>query len=117
MRIALLTLPLILSGFLSGCGVVEMIASGVADGTKFVINQVENEPQVRETRRQQGYPSAQETDPAAVGATTPAQGYPTQTNPAQTYSGQPAGQSGGATGAPAPLAAPVTPVTKGEPIN
>ncbi|UEM02206.1 hypothetical protein JL101_019685 [Skermanella rosea] len=103
MRIAFLALPLLLSG----CGVIEMVASGVADGTKFVINRVENDPQVQETRRQQGYAPARGQDLTAPEA-VPAQPYPDQTRPSY--------QSGGATAAPAPLAAPVTPVTRGEPL-
>ncbi|WP_158046620.1 hypothetical protein [Skermanella pratensis] len=107
MRIAFLALPF----FLSGCGLVGMVASGVADGTKFVINRVENDPQVQEARRQQGYAPARGQDLRATEA-APAQPYPDQT-----YQAQPPYPSGGATAAPAPLSAPVTPVTRGEPLN
>ena len=44
----------------------------------------------------------------------PDQSYPTESYPTQQY---PADQSGGATGAPAPLTARVQPVTRGEPLN
>ena len=123
MRIVFLALPVLLT--LSGCGVVGMIASGVSDGTKYVINRVEQDPEIQ-ARSQQGYGPAGGDNAAAV--TRQEQTYPTQTYPEQTYPDQanpypyptqpyPANQNGGATGAPAPLTARVQPVTRGEPLN
>jgi hypothetical protein len=133
MRIVFLALPVLLT--LSGCGVVGMIASGVSDGTKYVINRVEQDPEIQ-ARSQQGYGPAGGDNAAAVTRqeqtyptqTYPEQAYPTQNYPEQTYPDQanpypyptqpyPANQNGGATGAPAPLTARVQPVTRGEPLN
>ena len=123
MRTVFLALPALL--MLSGCGVVGMIASGVSDGTKYVINRVERDPEIQ-ARSQEGY------GPAGGDSSAPPlreQAYPSQTYPQQPYPNQPypadpyparqypADQSGGATGAPAPLTARVQPVTRGEPLN
>jgi hypothetical protein len=117
MRIVFLALPALM--MLSGCGLVGMIASGVSDGTKYVINRVERDPEIQ-ARSQQGYgPAGGDTGAASQQQTYPQQPYPDQTyqadpNVTQQY---PAGQGGGALGAPAPLTAPVQPVTRGEPLN
>jgi hypothetical protein len=107
MRIVFLALPVLL--MLSGCGLVGMVASGVSDGTKYVVNRVERDPEIQ-ARAQQGYGPAGAENSAA---TTPDQTYPADSYPTQQY---PAGQNNGATGAPAPLTAPVQPVTRGEPL-
>jgi len=119
MRTVFLALPVLL--MLSGCGLVGMVASGVSDGTKYVINRVERDPEIQ-ARAQQGYGPAQGEGAAAAAAAT--QSYPNQSYPDQGYQPQPyqpqqypVDQSGGATGAPAPLTAPVRPVTRGEPLN
>jgi hypothetical protein len=118
-----LALPALM--MLSGCGLVGMIASGVSDGTKYVINRVERDPEIQ-ARSQQGYGPAGGDTGAAVPheQAYPNQNYPTQTSPTQTYPQQsypdqtyPADQGSGATGAPAPLTARVQPVTRGEPLN
>jgi hypothetical protein len=123
MRIVFLALPALL--MLSGCGMVGMIASGVSDGTKYVINRVERDPEIQ-ARSQQGYGPAGGDTSAGVPQeqTYPSQTYPQQSYPDQSYSTEsyptqqyPADQSGGATGAPAPLTARVQPVTRGEPLN
>jgi hypothetical protein len=123
MRIVFLALPALL--MLSGCGVVGMIASGVSDGTKYVINRVERDPEIQ-ARSQKGYGPAGGDTSAGVPQeqTYPSQTYPQQSYPDQSYSTEsyptqqyPADQSGGATGAPAPLTARVQPVTRGEPLN
>ena len=130
MRIVFVALALPALLMLSGCGVVGMIASGVSDGTKYVINRVERDPEIQ-ARSQQGYGPAGGDGSAAA---QPEQPYPSQTYPQQSYPSQtwqpdpyptqqyptqqyPADQSGGATGAPAPLTARVQPVTRGEPLN
>jgi len=129
MRIVFVALALPALLMLPGCGVVGMIASGVSDGTKYVINRVERDPEIQ-ARSQQGYGPAGGDSSAAQ----PEQPYPSQTYPQQSYPNQtwqpdayptqqsptqqyPANQSGGATGAPAPLTARVQPVTRGEPLN
>ena len=123
MRIVFLALPALL--MLSGCGVVGMIASGVSDGTKYVINRVERDPEIQ-ARSQQGYgPASGDSSAAAPQEQTyPSQTYPQQSYPESDLSDRslstqqyPADQSGGATGAPAPLTARVQPVTRGEPLN
>jgi hypothetical protein len=123
MRIVFLALPAVM--MLSGCGLVGMIASGVSDGTKYVINRVERDPEIQ-ARSQQGYgPAGGDTDQAVQQEQAyPNQNYPAQNYPAQTYPTDPGAsqpypsiQNGGATGAPAPLTAPVQPVTRGEPLN
>lgn len=123
MRIVFLALPAVM--MLSSCGLVGMIASGVSDGTKYVINRVERDPEIQ-ARGQQGYgPAAGDSGAAAQQQQAyPNQTYPQQSYPDQTYQADPnvmqpypAGQDGGATGAPAPLTAPVQPVTRGEPLN
>jgi hypothetical protein len=123
MRIVFLASPALL--MLSGCGMVGMIASGVSDGTKYVINRVERDPEIQ-ARSQKGYGPAGGDNSAAVPQeqTYPSQTYPQQSYPDQSYSTEsyptqqyPADQSGGATGAPAPLTARVQPVTRGEPLN
>jgi hypothetical protein len=133
MRIVFLALPALL--MLSGCGLVGMVASGVSDGTKYVINRVERDPEIQ-ARSQKGYgPAGGDNSGAAAQEQTypnqtypeqsyPSQSYqtdpyPTQQYPAQQYQSQqyPVDQSGGATGAPAPLTARVQPVTRGEPLN
>src|SRR3954470_19019836 len=108
MRTVFLALPVLM--MLSGCGLVGMVASGVSDGTKYVVNRVERDPQIQ-ARAQQGYGPAQGEDTAA---TTPAESYPNESNSNQSYSNQgyqpqqyPMEQNGGATGAPAPLIARV----------
>ena len=123
MRTVFLALPALM--MLSGCGAVGMIASGVSDGTKYVINRVERDPEIQ-ARSQQGYGPAS-GDSSAVAPQE--QTYPSQTYPQQSYPNRPyptdpyptqqypADQSGGATGAPAPLTARVQPVTRGEPLN
>jgi hypothetical protein len=113
MRVAVLALSLVVP--LSGCGVVGMIASGVSDGTKYVINRVERDPEIQ-ARAQQGYGPAQGE---GVAAAPPTEIHPNQSYPNQGYQPQqyPVEQNGGATGAPAPLTAPVRPVTRGEPLN
>jgi hypothetical protein len=120
MRIVFVALALPALLMLSGCGVVGMIASGVSDGTKYVINRVERDPEIQ-ARSQQGYGPAGGDGSAAA---QPQQSYPNQTwqpdpYPTQQYPTQqyPADQNGGATGAPAPLTARVQPVTRGEPLN
>jgi uncharacterized protein YceK len=123
MRIVFLALPALL--MLSGCGMVGMIASGVSDGTKYVINRVERDPEIQ-ARSQKGYGPAGGDTSAGVpqeqtypSQTYPQQPYPDQSYPTESYPTQqfPADQSGGATGAPAPLTARVQPVTRGEPLN
>jgi hypothetical protein len=123
MRIVFLALPAVM--MLSGCGLVGMIASGVSDGTKYVINRVERDPEIQ-ARSQQGYgPAGSDSDrPVQQEQAYPNQNYPAQNYPAQTYPADPSpaqpypsNQNGGATGAPAPLTAPVQPVTRGEPLN
>jgi hypothetical protein len=123
MRIVFLALPALM--MLSGCGLVGMVASGVSDGTKYVINRVERDPEIQ-ARSQQGYGPAGSDTGAAVpqeqaypNQNYPAQNYPAQTYPQQSYPDQtyPADQGGGATAAPAPLTARVQPVTRGEPLN
>jgi hypothetical protein len=128
MRIVFLALPALM--MLSGCGLVGMIASGVSDGTKYVINRVERDPEIQ-SRSQQGYgPAGGDTGaPAPQQQAYPNQNHPNQTYPQQSYPDQtyqadpnvpqpyPADQSGGATAAPAPLTARVQPVTRGEPLN
>jgi hypothetical protein len=123
MRIVFLALPAVM--MLSGCGLVGMIASGVSDGTKYVINRVERDPEIQ-ARSQQGYGPASGDSSAVVPQeqTYPSQTYPQQSHPSQPYPTDPyptqrypADQSGGATGAPAPLTARVQPVTRGEPLN
>ncbi len=135
MRIVFVALALPALLMLSGCGVVGMIASGVSDGTKYVINRVERDPEIQ-ARSQQGYgPAGGDSSAAAPreqpypSQTYPQQSYPNQTwqpdpyptqqYPTQQYPAQqyPADQNGGATGAPAPLTARVQPVTRGEPLN
>jgi uncharacterized protein YceK len=113
MRTVVLALPVLM--MLSGCGLVGMVASGVSDGTKYVINRVERDPEIQ-ARAQQGYGPAQGE---GVAATTPTEIYPNQSYPNQGYQPQqyPMEQNGGATGAPAPLTARVQPVTRGEPLN
>jgi hypothetical protein len=138
MRIVFLALPALL--MLPGCGLVGMIASGVSDGTKYVIDRVERDPEIQ-ARSQQGYGPAS-GDNSAV--TRQEQPYSNQTYPQQSYPGQPyqtdpystqqsstqqyptqqyptqqypADQNAGATAAPAPLTARVQPVTRGEPLN
>jgi hypothetical protein len=123
MRIVFLALPALL--MLSGCGVVGMIASGVSDGTKYVINRVERDPEIQ-ARSQKGYApasgdssAAAEREQAYSSQTYPQQSYPNQTYQTDPYPTQqyPADQSDRATGAPAPLTARVQPVTRGEPLN
>jgi hypothetical protein len=123
MRIVFLALPAVM--MLSGCGLVGMIGSGVSDGAKYVINRVERDPEIQ-VQGQQGYgPEGGDTGAAAQQQQAyPNQTYPQQSYPDQTYQADPnvtqqypAGQGGGATGAPAPLTAPVQPVTRGEPLN
>jgi hypothetical protein len=122
MRIVFLALPALL--MLSGCGVVGMIASGVSDGTKYVINRVERDPEIQ-ARSQQGYgPAGSDTGAAVQQQAYPNQNYPQQSYPEQTYQADPnvtqqypSDQGGGATAAPAPLTARVQPVTRGEPLN
>jgi hypothetical protein len=123
MRIVFLALPAVM--MLSGCGLVGMIASGVSDGTKYVINRVERDPEIQ-AQGQQGYSPARGDTGAAVQQQQayPNQTYPQQSYPDQTYQADPnvtqqypAGQGSGALGAPAPLTAPVQPVTRGEPLN
>jgi hypothetical protein len=128
MRTVFLALPALLT--LSGCGVVGMIASGVSDGTKYVINRVERDPEIQ-ARSQEGYGPASggnsavaQPEQAYPGQPYPQQPYPQQQYPNQSYQTDPyptqpypADQSGGATGAPAPLTARVQPVTRGEPLN
>jgi hypothetical protein len=128
MRIVFLALPALM--MLSGCGLVGMVASGVSDGTKYVINRVEQDPEIQ-ARSQQGYGPASGDNSTAVPQeqTYPNQTYPSQTYPEQSYPNQsyqpdpyptqqyPADRNGGATGAPAPLTARVQPVTRGEPLN
>src|SRR5687768_15977074 len=123
MRIVFLALPALL--LLSGCGMVGIIASGVSDGTKYVINRVERDPDIQ-ARSQQGYGPASGGNSAATPQEQahpnqtyqqqpyPNQSYQTVPYPTQQYSGD---QSGGATSAPAPLTARVQPVTRGEPLN
>ena len=109
MRIVFLALPALL--MLSGCGLVGMIASGVSDGTKYVINRVERDPEIQ-ARSQQGYGPAGGDTSAAVPQeqTYPNQTYPQQSYPNQSYQTDPyqhpsqyqtqqypADQSGGAT--------------------
>ncbi len=130
MRIVFVALALPALLMMSGCGLVGMIASGVSDGTKYVINRVERDPEIQ-ARSQQGYGPAGDDGSAAA---QPEQPYPSQTYPQQSYPSQtwqpdpyptqqyptqqyPANQNGGATGAPAPLTARVQPVTRGEPLN
>ncbi len=63
MRIVFLALPALM--MLSGCGLVGMVASGVSDGTKYVINRVERDPEIQ-ARSQQGYgPAGSDTGAAA----------------------------------------------------
>jgi hypothetical protein len=123
MRIVFLTLPALL--MLPGCGLVGMVASGVSDGTKYVINRVERDPEIQ-ARSQKGYGPAGGDNSAAPPQeqTYPNQTYPEQSYPNQSYQTDPyptqqypADQSGGANGAPAPLTARVQPVTRGEPLN
>jgi hypothetical protein len=128
MRIVFLALPALM--MLSGCGLVGMVASGVSDGTKYVINRVERDPEIQ-ARSQQGYgPAGSDTGAAAQqqqanpNQNYPNQNYPQQSYPDQTYQADPnvtqqypADQGGGATAAPAPLTARVQPVTRGEPLN
>jgi hypothetical protein len=123
MRIVFLALPALM--MLSGCGLVGMVASGVSDGTKYVINRVERDPEIQ-ARSQQGYGPAGSDTGAAVQQqqANPNQNYPQQSYPDQTYQADPnvtqqypADQGGGATAAPAPLTARVQPVTRGEPLN
>ena len=83
MRIVFLALPALM--MLSGCGLVGMIASGVSDGTKYVINRVERDPEIQ-ARSQQGYgPARRATRSAAV---QQEQAYPNQTYPQQSYPNQ-----------------------------
>jgi hypothetical protein len=98
MRVAVLALALVVP--LSGCGVVGMVASGVSDGTKYVINRFE-EGQQAQAGAQDGH------DPAGVGSEAAAPN-PVPAPPRGDY---------GAMSGPAPLTAPVTPVTKGVPLN
>lgn len=128
MRIVFLALPAVM--MLSGCGLVGMIASGVSDGTKYVINRVERDPGIQAQGQGQGQ-GQQGYGPAGGGANAPMQqeqpypnqNYPAAGYPAQAYPADPGvtqpypAQTGGATGAPAPLTAPVQPVTRGEPLN
>ncbi len=88
MRIVFLALPALL--MLSGCGVVGMIASGVSDGTKYVINRVERDPEIQ-ARSQQGYgPAGGDSSAAAPQEQTyPSQTYPQQSYPNQTYQTDP----------------------------
>jgi hypothetical protein len=115
MRTVVLALPVLM--MLSGCGLVGMVASGVSDGTKYVINRVERDPEIQ-ARAQQGYGPAQ-GEGEGVAAAPPTEIHPNQSYPNQGYQPQqyPVEQNGGATGAPAPLTAPVRPVTRGEPLN
>ena len=129
MRIVFLALPALL--MLSGCGLVGMIASGVSDGTKYVINRVERDPEIQ-ARSQQGYGPAGGDIRRRLRRSrlirtrhTQARRIRSRSYPDQILSGRsqyptqqyPADQSGGATGAPAPLTARVQPVTRGEPLN
>jgi hypothetical protein len=128
MRIVFLALPALM--MLPGCGLVGMVASGVSDGTKYVINRVERDPEIQ-ARSQQGYgPAGNDTGAAAQqqqaypNQNDPNQNYPQQSYPDQTYQADPnvtqqypADQNAGATAAPAPLTARVQPVTRGEPLN
>ena len=84
MRIVFLALPALL--MLSGCGLVGMIASGVSDGTKYVINRVERDPEIQ-ARSQKGYGPAGGDNSAAVPQeqTYPSQTYPQQSYPDQSY--------------------------------
>lgn len=78
---------------LSACGVVELMASGISDGTKYVIRKVE-EGRQGETRA-----------PGTIPATAPLEAVP------------PAPVHGTDAAAPPPaVAAPVTPVSRGEPL-
>ena len=79
MRTVFLALPALL--MLSGCGLVGMVASGVSDGTKYVINRVERDPEIQ-ARAQQGYGPASGDNSAAA---QPEQAYPSQTYPQQSY--------------------------------
>jgi hypothetical protein len=101
MRMSIVALGLAMSLVvpLSGCGLVGMVASGVSDGTKYVINRID-EGQQAQTGPQVGH------EPAGESAV-----------PAQTTPVQPSPMGGHGTVAPAPLTAPVTPVTRGVPVN
>ena len=114
MRNVFLALPALM--MLSGCGLVGMVASGVSDGTKYVINRVERDSEIQ-ARAQQGYGPAQGEGATAAAAAT--QSSPNQSSPDHAYQPQqhPVDQRGGSTGAPAQLTAPVRPVTRGEPLN
>ena len=88
MRIVFLALPALM--MLSGCGLVGMVASGVSDGTKYVINRVERDPEIQ-ARSQQGYGPAGSDTGAAVPQEQayPNQNYPQHPIPNQTYQADP----------------------------
>jgi hypothetical protein len=77
---------------LSACGAVELMASGISDGTKYVIRKVE-EGRQGETRAPGTIPAA-----APVQAASPAPVHGTDAT------------------VPPVTAAPVTPVSRGEPL-
>lgn len=87
---------------LSACGVVELMASGISDGTKYVIRKAEQ--------------SRQEESPApgmvpASGPASPASGSVPAANP---MPGD--GMGGYGSAPPAATAAPVMPVSRGTPL-
>ena len=93
---------------LPGCAVIDLLASGASDGTKYVIRKVEESNQGRPA-------GAAGTTPAiegpAAGAGAPA-GQPTRLTPAQ-----PPNQTQTPAQTPVTSAAPVIPVTRGEPLD
>lgn len=87
---------------LSGCGAVELLASGISDGTKYVIRKVEESGQ-EESPAPGMVPASSHASPPAsgTGAVAPASG---------------AGAATPAAPATPATAAPVMPVSRGEPL-
>lgn len=93
-RSARILFPLLAVATLSGCGIAELIASGASDGTKYVIRRMD-EREAADTA--QGTAAA---SPAASPAVSPA-----------------ASATAPAAEPPTAAAAPVIPVTRGEPLD
>ncbi|HEV7368284.1 hypothetical protein [Arenibaculum sp.] len=90
-RSARILFPLLAVATLSGCGVAELIASGASDGTKYVIRRIDEREAAGTAPGTAAAPSA--VSPAASPAAAPEAEPPTT------------------------AAAPVIPVTRGEPLD
>ncbi len=93
--------PALFCLLLSGCGAVELVASGISDGTKFVIQKVEEDQRAAANPPPGTQPALDETTQDGATATA----YPAPLR-------EPV-----PTDAPAVRAAPVAPVTQGAPLD